>query len=56
MFYFLTYFSWQSYAFYVMPVMPYAVCLSCEGQKRSKHDKFYFIENIFNLLVVINNL
>jgi len=37
-------------------VMPYAVCLSCEGQKKSKHDKFYFIENIFNLLVVINSL
>jgi len=36
--------------------MPSITCLCCKEQKRMKGDKFYFVDNIPNLLIVINNL
>jgi len=34
--------------------MPSTICLGCEEQKRTKGDKFYFVDSIPNSLLVIN--
>jgi len=36
--------------------MPFTKCLGYNDKKRLKNDKFFFIEDILNSLMMVNNL